>query len=245
MVSTLYSCGCVSNSDGNYCATHGRQFLIKSSESKLTKRRSIKEDVSMYQCAIKDFPFAFQAKDLVILDDVCETISDYDIKTLLLNSKARCFILDCNTASNDKIRALVSELSKVFPSTFKQGTTVLNIEDRHPVVYGETYNHYTTKTVVMFSAEASEVTKLHAFSQVKNSDRDIGTFFEKYVLDQLSRLRLKRVVHVNAKTIRWLKATRGVAPYVVQTVNPLLYRLLIDSDKLEMIRLSDEGVYPK
>lgn len=248
MTSTLYSCGCVSSvADQNYCIKHGRQFIIRSSESmQFKKRKFIREYVDFYLCQPKSFDQAFKHSDLVIVDSI-EDLSSAELESYFAQSKARCIIIDSTSLSKETLanKALPTLRSLLVATTLLHSTKVLELVDFHDVVNGNEHSQYNTNTVILLNATALELGRIHNLMQLTRTERGVGVLFEKFVLSQLKHLKLKRVVHVNAKTLRWMKAVKDYAPYTAQTVNPLLYRLMIDNEKLDNIRLFDEGVSVK
>lgn len=245
MTSTLYSCGCVSNvPDQDHCVKHGRSYIVRSSESvKLQKRKFIREYVDFYLCKPKSFEQAFKNSDLVIVDGL-EELSAKDLEIYFTGSRSRCIIIDSTSLDKEELaRKALPTLSRLLTATtMLHSTKVLELGDFHDVVNGSYHNQYTTNTVILISATAIEFKNIHNLSQLTRTERGVGALFEKFVLSQLKHLKLKRIVHINAKTLRWMKAAKDYAPYTAQTVNPLLYRLMIDSEKLDSIKLFDDGV---
>lgn len=245
MTSTLYSCGCVSNvPDQDHCVKHGRAYIVRSSESmQFKKRKFIREYVDFYLCKPKSFEHAFKNSDLVIIDNLEELTAD-DLQTYFTGSKTRCIIVDSTSLNKEDLsrKALPALQSLLTATTMLHSTKVIELEDFHDVVNGSEHSQYSTNTVILLNATAIELKNLYNLTQLTRTERGVGALFEKFTLSQLKHLKLKRVVHINAKSLRWMKAAKDFAPYTAQTVNPLLYRLMIDSEKLESIKLSDEGV---
>jgi len=216
---------------------------VRSSEPAVFKnRRCIREYTSIYQCRPSKFEQAFKQSDLVIIEGI-EDLSSDDIENLFIESKARCIIIDSSTLPKDDLNKLVPNiLKRLVSTTLLHSLKILHFVDYHDVTNGTDHKQYTTNTVILLSVTGLEQGKIFNLLQINRAERGVGVLFEKFVLNQLKSLKLKRVVHVNAKTLRWLKASSEYAPYVAQTVNPLLYRLMIDSEKLTTIRLSDEGI---
>ena len=245
MTSTLYSCGCVSNvPDQDHCVKHGRAYIVRSSEAvKLQKRKFIREYVDFYLCKPKSFEQAFKNSDLVVVDGL-EDLSAKDLESYFTGSKSRCIIIDSASLAKEELalKALPTLRSLLNATTMLHSTEVLELNDFHDVVNGSDHTQYATNTVILISATAIELKNIHNLTQLTRTERGVGALFEKFVLSQLKHLKLKRIVHINAKTLRWMKAAKDYAPYTAQTVNPLLYRLMIDSEKLDSIKLFDDGV---
>lgn len=221
----IYSCGCIGSSQEPNCTRHGRQFVIEGVDYwDGKKRRTIKKDREIYLCpSPNDLPYMPVLTDLVIverLDGVQDSLSEF------FGSHIFCLILEGITYDPKKSLKEELRLTLSRPASYHQfSCTDIYETEANGVVY-----EYNTQTAFGTKIKLPKFEYAH---------RGVGCHFEKYVI---SMLKPKRIIHLNARTVRWMKAAiESDILYIGQTVNPLAYRLLGDNLMLDRIMLSDIG----
>jgi hypothetical protein len=231
MICTLYSCGCSNTAKKqgpDFCDIHGREYIIRGNwPDPLKKRKFIRKNYSVYLCSQpEEVPFKPVSTDLVVINNMYD-LTVANVRQFFGGNKVLCLLLD-NMKTESDVRTFI------FAGVpMNMGTHGKNFQfhDIHTVENGSIISEYRTLSGILAPKKLEEFAECH---------RSVGCFFEKWLITQVKP---KRVVHVNAKSLRWLKAAKETdTPYVAQTVNPLVYNLMVDSEKLERIQLSEHGI---